>query len=69
MSAFFSFVMNSNKFAFRQALYERQILATLKHLVNQLERHQARRLGQPVAAPVALDVTRGSRKRELENGQ
>ena len=41
----------------RLTLYERQILATLKHLVNQLERHQARRLGQPVAAPVALDVT------------
>jgi hypothetical protein len=41
----------------RLTLYERQILATLKHLVNQLERHQARRLGQPVAAPVAFDVT------------
>jgi hypothetical protein len=41
----------------RLTLYERQILATLKHLVNQLERHQARRLGQPVAAPVAVDVT------------
>jgi len=41
----------------RLTLYERQILATLKHLVNQLERHQARRLGQPVTAPVALDVT------------
>jgi hypothetical protein len=40
----------------RLTLYERQILATLKHLVNQQERHQARRLGQPVAAPVALDV-------------
>jgi hypothetical protein len=41
----------------RLTLYERQILATLKHLVNQLERHQALRLGRPVAAPVALDVT------------
>jgi hypothetical protein len=41
----------------RLTLYERQILATLKHLVNLLERHQARRLGQPVAAPVAFDVT------------
>jgi hypothetical protein len=41
----------------RLTLYERQILATLKHLVNQLERHQARRLGQPVAAPLAFDVT------------
>jgi hypothetical protein len=41
----------------RLCLYERQISATLRHLVNQLERHQARRLGQPVAAPVALDVS------------
>jgi hypothetical protein len=41
----------------RLTLYERQILATLRHSVNQLERHQARRLGQPVAAPVAFDVT------------
>jgi hypothetical protein len=41
----------------RLTLYERQILATLKHLVNQLERHQARRLGQPVAAPIAFDLT------------
>lgn len=41
----------------RLALYERQIHSTLKHLVNQLERHQALRRGQPVAAPVALDVT------------
>ena len=41
----------------RLTLYERQIHATLKHLVNQLERHQALRRGQPVAAPLALDVT------------
>ena len=41
----------------RLTLYERQILATLKQLVNQLERHQARRLGQPVAAPVAVDLS------------
>jgi hypothetical protein len=41
----------------RLTLYERQISATLRHLVNQLERHQARRQGQPVAVPVALDVT------------
>jgi hypothetical protein len=40
----------------RLTLYERQIHATLKHLVNQLERHQALRRGQPVAAPLALDV-------------
>jgi hypothetical protein len=40
----------------RFALYERQILGTRKALVNSLERLQAARLGQPVMAPVALDV-------------
>jgi hypothetical protein len=40
----------------RFALYERQILGTRKALVNSLERLQALRLGQPVAAPLALDV-------------
>jgi hypothetical protein len=40
----------------RVALYERQILGTRKALVNALERLQALRLGQPVAAPIAVDV-------------
>jgi hypothetical protein len=40
----------------RVLLYERQLSATLRHLVSQLERHQARRLGQPLAPPVAIDV-------------
>jgi hypothetical protein len=41
----------------RLCLYERQISASFRHLVSQLERHQARRLGQPVAAPVAVDLS------------
>jgi hypothetical protein len=40
----------------RFSLYERQILGTRKALVNSLERLQALRLGQPIAAPLALDV-------------
>jgi hypothetical protein len=40
----------------RFALYERQILGTRKALVNSLERLQASRLGQPVAAPLSLDI-------------
>jgi hypothetical protein len=40
----------------RVLLYERQINAVLKSLIGQLERHQARRLGQPVAAPLSMDV-------------
>jgi hypothetical protein len=40
----------------RFALYERQILGTRKTLVNSLERLQALRLGQPIVAPLALDV-------------
>ena len=41
----------------RLGVYERQILASLKHFYNMLQRAQAIRLGQPVAAPIALDVT------------
>lgn len=41
----------------RLLLYERQISASFRHLVNQLERHQARRLGVPVPAPVAVDLS------------
>jgi hypothetical protein len=41
----------------RLNLYERQKLATYRHLLSMLERRQALRLGQPVAAPVALDVS------------
>jgi hypothetical protein len=40
----------------RFALYERQILGTRKALVNSLERLQAMRTGQPVLAPVSVDV-------------
>jgi hypothetical protein len=50
----------------RLALYERQINGTLKSLCNQLERHQARRLGQPVAAPLALDLTVSSNERSVQ---
>jgi hypothetical protein len=41
----------------RLGVYERQILAAFKHYLNALQRAQALRLGQPVAAPIALDVT------------
>jgi hypothetical protein len=41
----------------RMCLYERQISASFRHLVSQLERHQARRLGVPVLAPVAVDLS------------
>jgi hypothetical protein len=41
----------------RLCLYERQISASFRHLVSQLERHQARRLGVPVPAPVAVDLS------------
>jgi hypothetical protein len=41
----------------RLCLYERQKLGTYRHLLSMLERRQALRLGQPVAAPVALDVS------------
>ena len=50
----------------RLALYERQINGTLKSLLNQLERHQARRLGQPVAAPLSLDVSLSSNERSVQ---
>jgi len=50
----------------RLALYERQINGTLKSLVNQLERRQALRLGQPVAAPLALDLTVSSNERSIQ---
>ena len=41
----------------RLCLYERQISASFRHLVSQLERHQARRLGVPVPAPLAVDLS------------
>jgi hypothetical protein len=41
----------------RLCLYERQISASFRHLVGQLERHQARRLGLPIGAPVALNLS------------
>jgi len=41
----------------RLCLYERQISASFRHLVSQLERHQARRSGVPVPAPVAVDLS------------
>jgi hypothetical protein len=41
----------------RLSLYERQKLGTYRHLLSMLERRQALRLGQPVAAPVAVDVS------------
>jgi hypothetical protein len=39
------------------SLYERQKLGTYRHLLSMLERRQALRLGQPVAAPIAVDVS------------
>jgi hypothetical protein len=51
----------------RLALYERQINAVLKSLINQLERHQARRQGEPVAAPLALDLTVSSNERSVQS--
>jgi len=50
----------------RLGLYERQINAVLKSLINQLERHQTRRLGQPIAAPLALDLTVSSNERRIQ---
>jgi hypothetical protein len=41
----------------RLSLYGRQLNATLKSLVNQLERHRALRLGQVVPPPLAVDLT------------
>jgi len=41
----------------RLSLYERQLLAATKSLVNQLERHRALRLGQAVSPPLAVDLT------------
>ena len=41
----------------RLCLYERQISASFRHLVSQLERHQARRSGVLVPAPVAVDLS------------
>jgi hypothetical protein len=40
----------------RLALYERQLDAASRRYLNDLYRAQALRLGQPVAAPIALDV-------------
>jgi hypothetical protein len=50
----------------RVNLYERQILGTRRALMNQLERHQARRLGQPIAAPLALDLVVSSNERSIQ---
>jgi hypothetical protein len=40
----------------RLALYERQLDAVSRRYLNDLYRAQALRLGQPVAAPIAVDV-------------
>ncbi len=40
----------------RLALYERQLDAASRRYLNDLYRAQALRLGQPVAAPIAIDV-------------
>jgi hypothetical protein len=41
----------------RLCSYERQLSSTFRHLVSQLERHQARRLGVSIPAPVAVDLS------------
>jgi hypothetical protein len=49
----------------RLALYERQLDAASRRYLNDLYRAQALRLGQPVAAPIAVDVNVTG---ELDNG-
>jgi hypothetical protein len=50
----------------RLGVYERQIASSLKNYYNMLQRAQAIRLGQPVAAPIALDVTLSGHDQSLE---